>query len=254
MKQRSLLRALACYYPKSIREEFDFGGLMAGRIPDNIQKVLICLDFDDEVLPLAIKTHPDIIITHHPFFFGTPVHVMKEDPIKKKLYENVLKNSLCVYSLHTNFDAGHPGMNDALAEALELTDVVEVKESPMMRGGRLKEPMEVHEFAKYAKEKLNVDYGLLIACGKQTIETVALIGGGGWHDNKLAQEKGFDIYISGDIPHHGRRDVVLRHYNYLDLPHEIENIFVDRMKRTLLEIDPSLEIVECVHEKLPEVI
>ena len=69
--------------------------------------------------------------------------------------------------------------------------------------------------------------------------------------NENAQKEGYDIFISGDIPHHGRREVVLRKYNYLDLPHEIEKIFMPQMEETLLSIDPTLEIVKVDHEELP---
>ena len=42
--------------------------------------------------------------------------------------------------------------------------------------------------------------------------------------------------------------------NYLDLPHEIEKIFMPQMKKLLLEMDDSLEIIIVDHEKLPKVI
>ncbi|OPZ35362.1 MAG: putative GTP cyclohydrolase 1 type 2 [Tenericutes bacterium ADurb.BinA155] len=254
MKQRSLLRALACYYPKSLREPGDFGGLMAGRIPNDVHKILLCLDFDDEVWDLAARERPDLILTHHPFIFGTPAKVLKADPIKKALYKKIIANGFCVYSIHTNFDAGTPGMNDALVAALQLQNVRHLEGSTMARGGDLPAPMEVHDFARYAKNKLGVSYGLLIAKGKPTVQSVAIIGGGGWFENELAQKLGYDIYISGDMPHHGRREVVLRHYNYLDLPHEIEHVYMAQMKKTLLLIDPTLEIVTVDHEQLPEVI
>jgi hypothetical protein len=57
------------------------------------------------------------------------------------------------------------------------------------------------------------------------------------------------------IAHHGRREIVLRHYNYLDLPHEIEKAFMSRMTKTLLNIDQTLTISSVDHEqRLPEVI
>jgi len=254
MKQRSLLRALACYYPKALKEPGDFGGLMAGRIPSNIHKVLLCLDFDDEVWDFAYQQRPDLIITHHPFIYGTPVKVMKADPIKKDLFKRIVSNGFCVYSIHTNFDAGTPGMNDALAMSLGLSNIRMLEGSKMARGGDLSSPMEVHEFAKYAKERLGVSYGLLIPFGKAMVSSIAIVGGGGWYLNGLAQKLGYDIFISGDIPHHGRRDLMLRHYNYLDLPHEIERAFMPQIKKVLLVIDPTLEIVIIDHEKLPEVI
>ena len=66
--------------------------------------------------------------------------------------------------------------------------------------------------------------------------------------------EGYDIYISGDTPHHIRRDVISYKYNYLDVSHEVERIFMSQMKKILLEIDPSLDVVIINHEELPELI
>jgi putative NIF3 family GTP cyclohydrolase 1 type 2 len=95
------------------------------------------------------------------------------------------------------------------------------------------------------KATFGVSYGLLIAAGKPMISSVAMIGGGGWMENVNAQAEGYDIYLSGDCPHHGRREIVLRHYNYLDLPHEIEKAFMTRMTKTLLNIDQTINYYIC---------
>jgi dinuclear metal center YbgI/SA1388 family protein len=254
MNTKALLRKLASYYPQRLRESYDYGGLMVGKLPLETRSVFLCLDFDDEILSLALEKKPDLIITHHPFFFGSKAKILKEDPVKAALYEKMVAAKLCLLSYHTNFDAAKEGMNDELAEKLGLVDVKPLETAPMARGGWLKEPMEIHDFAKEAKTRLGVNYGLLIAAGKQEIRSVALIGGGGWMENLNAQNEGYDIYLSGDCPHHGRRQIVLRHYNYLDLPHEIEKAFMSRMTKTLLNIDQTLTIFSVDHEQLPEVV
>ena len=75
-----------------------------------------------------------------------------------------------------------------------------------------------------------------------------------YRDYVIALEEGCDIYISGDAPHHVRRGIVTDNFNYLDMPHEIEHIFMPQMKKVLLGIDSSLEVITFDHEKLPEVI
>jgi putative NIF3 family GTP cyclohydrolase 1 type 2 len=145
-------------------------------------------------------------------------------------------------------------MNDALAEALGLKDIYSPMKDMMMRIGTLDRPMDVASFAIFAKERLCVDYGLLINEGSKEIRKVGIIGGGGSRSWKIAKEEGCDLYISGDAPHHVRREIVNAHFNYLDLPHEIEKIFMPTMKEILLELDPSLEIKTVDHEKLPKVI
>ena len=255
MKTRALLSRLSKRFPKRIAKmNHDFVGLMAGTLPEDVHKILLCLDFDEEVFTIAKEIKPDLILTHHPFIYGPKAKILKYYPLKKALYDEVNENGLTIYSMHTNFDTGKGGMNDALSEALCLADVYAPEKEPMMRIGYLKEEMEVNAFAKYAKERLNVDYGLLIAKGNPMIKKVAIIGGGGSRDYPVAIEEGADIYISGDAPHHVRREIISYKYNYLDLPHEIEKIFMPQMKKLLLEMDDSLEIIIVDHEKLPKVI
>lgn len=252
---KSLLAKLSKKFPKHLaKKHHDFVGLMAAKLPVNVQRIYLCLDFDQSILEDAKAFKPDLIITHHPLVYGTRSRVFKRDAAKKDLVLHLDAINMPVYSFHTNFDEGKDGMNDALAGKLELVDVAPLKGDPMARGGRLVKPMEVHEFAALATKQLNADYGLLTAAGVKTVERVALVGGGGSRSWKVAKDEGYDIYISGDAPHYVRRDVILNDFNYLDLPHEIEAVFMEQMKKLLLEMDPSLEI-KCVnHEKQPIVI
>ena len=255
MNTRLLLRQLAKRFPKRYAKmNHDYVGLMTGKLPEEVHKIILCLDFDLEVLPLIKENVPDLIITHHPFIYGTKYQVFKFDKRKEDLCREIDALGVPVYSIHTNFDTGKDGMNDALAEALELTNVYAPEKEIMMRIGELKEAMPVEEFAKFAKAKLNVDYGLLIDEGKPIVKKVGIIGGGGSRDWPVARDEGCDIYISGDVSHHIRRDIVNEKFNYLDLPHEIEKIFIPQMKKILLSIDPTLEVLMVDHEELPKVI
>ena len=255
IEMKKLLRALAKRFPKKYAKVYhDRVGLMTGKMPDKVSKILLCLDFDHEVLPYVKEFNPDVIITHHPFIYGTKALVCKHDEYKRNLVDIIDKMNIPVYSYHTNFDSGKGGMNDALSAALGLTNVYQPEKEICMRIGYLKEPMNVEEFARFAKKQFNVSYSLLINKGKDMVQKVGIIGGGGSRDFKVAMEEGCDIYISGDAPHHVRRDINLLGFNYLDMPHEIEKIFMPTMKNILLELDPSLEILTVDHEILPKVI
>ena len=250
-----ILRKLAKSFPKRIAKmNHDHVGLMTGKKPDKVQKIFLCLDLDWEVLPLVKEYKPDVIITHHPFIYGTRAMVLKHDENRRMLVEEIDGLGIPVYSFHTNFDTGKGGMNDALSNALGLKNIYAPEKDPMMRIGELETPLSAVEFAKKAKTVFNVSYALLINSGAEIIKKVGIVGGGGSRGWRLAQEEGCDIYISGDAPHYVRRDVVNANYNYLDMPHEIEKIFMPTMKNILLDIDPTLEIMTVDHEKLPQVI
>ena len=255
IEMNKVLRRIAKDFPKRYaKANHDRVGLMTGKKPDKIQKVFLSLDMDWEVLPLVKEFKPDVIITHHPLIYGTRARVLKADESKRQLVEEIDRLGIPVYSFHTNFDTGKGGINDSLAEALGLTNIYAPEKDIMMRIGELPNQMEAVEFAKKAKTDFHVDYALLINSGAKNIKKVGIVGGAGSRGWRLAREEGCDIFISGDAPHHVRRDIVNAQYNYLDMPHEIEKIFMPAMKKILLEVDPTLEIKTVDHEKLPKVI
>lgn len=259
MKTRVLLSKLAKKFPKSIAKKYhDYVGLQFGKLKEDTNTILLCLDFDDIVFEKAKEiidfNKIDLVISHHPFIYGTFKKVLKNDQVKFNLIKKLEKYNLPIYSYHTNFDEGIDGMNDALAKELGLLNIEQLESIPMARGGYLKEEMDIISFSKYAKEKLDVSYGELLNFGKDKIKSVAIVGGGGRHYYLDAMNEDYDIFISGDIPHHGRRGVVLNKYNYLNLPHEIERIFMKQMKKILLDIDSNLNIIVIDHEELPTLI
>ncbi|MFA7378515.1 MAG: Nif3-like dinuclear metal center hexameric protein [Erysipelotrichia bacterium] len=257
MKTKALIRKLATRFPKRLADKGDHIGLMTGQLKEETRTIVVCLDFDEEVMHRIEQLenpNVDLILTHHPYLYGTRYRVFKSDEIKKRLTEKVDALKIPIYSMHTNFDSGKDGMNDALASALGLLDVKPLETAPMARGGRLRTKMKVENFAKEAAQLLKVPYGLLTSAGKQEIQTVAIIGGGGSYFYQNALLEGYDLYISGDAPHHVRRDIIARKYNYLDLPHEIERIFISQMSKILQEMDSDLEIIAINHEETPKVI
>lgn len=255
MDTKKLLTILGKKFPKKYAELYhDYIGLMVGKLPNEVHRILLALDYDETILEDTIAFKPDLILTHHPFIYGKKKEVLEADPKKAKLYKYLEEHNLPIYSMHTNFDTGKDGMNDALADALCLHNIYAPTSDITMRIGELDKEMDIFEFARYAKEKLHVNYGLLLKNNDKPIKKVGIVGGGGYGEWEIAMKEGCDIYISGDCSHHIRRGIIRYQYNYLDLPHEIEKIFVYQMEKILHHIDPSLEIKIIDHEKEPLVI
>ncbi len=255
LNTNTLLYHFGSDFPKWIAADWgDYVGLMVGPLPRVLNRVLITLDLEylhqDELLALK----PDLILTHHPFIYGSHATILKKDE-RKKAYVTWLKaHNIAVYSLHTNFDQGRGGMNDSLARQLGLHNIHPLERDPMARGGRLDSPMTMDAFARFVKQTFHVDAGWYIAEGSPMIKRVAIVGGGGSRSYVHAQAEGYDVFLSGDAPHHVRRSIVNDHFNYIELPHEIEQIFLPVMRDYVLALDPTLVVLTPFHQTFPRML
>lgn len=255
LKTAKLLHAFGKDFPKRLAEPYgDFVGLMCGKLPVSLNKIVVVLDLEWINLEEIIHEKPDLVITHHPFIYGSRNQVLKHDPIRKKMVITLEKNRIPVYSLHTNFDAGHGGMNDAIAKVIGLIDIAPLKGDVLARGGRLPKPIEIKAFAAMVKQKLKLPYVHLIAEGKTMVERVALIGGGGAKYYPTAIDEGYDVFLSGDSAHHVRRGIVNARFNYIEIAHEVESIFIPTMASYLKQLDPTLSIVSRFVQAYPTLI
>lgn len=94
-------------------------GLALGTLNKEVHKVLVTLDVTDAVVDEAIANKCELIIAHHPPIFAKLSNLRTDNP-QGKLYEKIIKNDIAVYAAHTNLDVAPGGVNDLLADALQL--------------------------------------------------------------------------------------------------------------------------------------
>lgn len=116
--------------PKRFAVEDDPIGLQVGRLNEETGKVLVTLDVNEEVVDEAIEKGAKLIIAHHPPLFRKLKHVRTDLP-QGRVIQKCLKHDISIYAAHTNLDVAPDGVNDLLAEALELEqcEVMEVTHS-----------------------------------------------------------------------------------------------------------------------------
>lgn len=113
--------------PKHLAIPDDKIGLQLGSLQKPIDHVLVALDITDEVVDEAIAAGVDLIIAHHAIIYR-PLQQLRTDTPAGKLYEKLIKHDIAVYIAHTNLDVAVGGVNDWLAEALELRDTAVLAE------------------------------------------------------------------------------------------------------------------------------
>lgn len=94
-------------------------GLAIGTLNKPVANVLVTLDVTHEVVDEAIAKGCELIIAHHPPIFMKLSNLRTDNP-QGALYEKCLKNDIAVYAAHTNLDVAPGGVNDLLADALQL--------------------------------------------------------------------------------------------------------------------------------------
>lgn len=108
--------------PKSFAEEWDNPGLQIGDSNNKVSKILLSLDFTEDVLNEAISENCNLIINHHPFIFNSIKNVTTNND-NSKLIIKAIKNDISVYAAHTNLDNINNGLNWIVAKKLGLSNI-----------------------------------------------------------------------------------------------------------------------------------
>lgn len=107
------------FAPKGYAMEGDKIGLQIGRLNKPVENVMIALDVLEEVVDEAVEKNVQLIIAHHPIIFR-PLQKIATETATGRIIEKLIKYDIAVYAAHTNLDITPGGVNDWLAEALQL--------------------------------------------------------------------------------------------------------------------------------------
>ncbi|VDG20523.1 Nif3-like dinuclear metal center hexameric protein [Lactiplantibacillus mudanjiangensis] len=110
------------FAPLKLKWHHDPTGLQIGDPQQEIHKVLVTLDVRPEVVDEAIAVGADMIFAHHPVMFRPADNLDYQEP-QKAMYGKIAAHHILVYAAHTNLDCAEGGMNDWLAQALQLQHV-----------------------------------------------------------------------------------------------------------------------------------
>jgi dinuclear metal center YbgI/SA1388 family protein len=229
--------------PRELSCSWDNDGLMCCPNPDRVvKKALFTMDVTPEAIDRAIEGGYDVILSHHPLIFRGVKTLSGDFGIPARLIK-LIKNDIAVMSYHTRFDAVDGGVNDALADVFELTDVekIECEGIELMRVGYLPEELDIEHFVAVVSAKLGCEH-LNYATNSGKVHKLALVGGGGGSYIREAAASGADTYLSGEIGYHNLTDCKDYRINLVEAGHYFtERIALYNLSRFLTEADSSIE-------------
>ncbi len=236
MQVKDIYTYLDSIAPFDCAEAWDNVGLLIGSPSSSVSKILLSLDITDFVIDEAIENGVDLIITHHPVIFS-PLKSVDENSFVYKL----IKNGISVISSHTCLDIAENGVNDCLAKAVGLKNVIKTEDA-FLKIGEIPEISE-KEFANLLKEKLNtvVSYNKL---GKN-IKKVAFCSGAGGEYYALSKDLGADALLTGEAKYHEFIDAENAGITIFSAGHfETEIVVLDVLLKQLKEKFKNIEIIK----------
>ena len=213
-------QALYAWAPKDTAFPWDNVGQLLGDPSCKVERVLVALDITDAVVEEAIKKACQLIVAHHPVMNSKwlPVQTIRTDTLQGNLLLKILLNGLNAICMHTNLDLAAGGVNDALAERLELVDPAPFDEEGLCRAGFLKRPQTLKEFVSFVSEKLGCN-GIRYADAGKTVSKVAVGGGACSEYDAAAIAAGCDTFVTSDVTYHQFLDAKGKGINLIDAGH-----------------------------------
>jgi dinuclear metal center YbgI/SA1388 family protein len=117
-----------CCDPR-LAEPWDAVGLVCGDPDAEVDRVLLAVDAVPDTVAEAIDSSAQLLLTHHPLLLSG-VHGVPADDPKGALVHRMIRSGVAHYVAHTNADAASPGVSDALADRLRLTDLRPLEPHP----------------------------------------------------------------------------------------------------------------------------
>ena len=214
----NLAQVVAAFHalsPPQLAAGWDASGLVCGRAAAPVRHVHFAVDALAATADEAVEHGAGLLITHHPLLLRGAQFIPDTD-YKGHVLHTLIEGQCGLLGAHTNADAAIAGVNEALCDALNLTDrtalaepqtqELEGEEHPVGTGrvGTLPEPLTLRALSERLADALPATAGGLRIAGRpeQRISRVALCGGAGDSLFEAVRSVGADVYITADLRHH----------------------------------------------------
>lgn len=255
MKIKAFVNHILKRYPLDCQEKWDESGLLSffdqGQ---DITSCVICLDITENVVDQALRQNAQIIISHHPIFQKNPDHPInkKEQTIIKRLQDNQI-SCLC---LHTCYDNNKKGMNVVLAQILGFKNFHWFKNDINNEFIMIDLPcgMSVKQIANVFKTKVKHCQMFItnINDDSRLFRHLAICAGSGYDVLSKTFDGNLDssatLFITGDLKYHNWSTINQFSLCFLDVGHEVENIFVDTIDQYLKQRFHNIRITKIYSE------
>jgi dinuclear metal center YbgI/SA1388 family protein len=194
------------FAPARLAAEWDNLGLLIGDSTAQVERVMTCLTVTPESVAEAVERRASLMVTHHPFPFRAAKR-FTADNVAGRMFLDLVKAGIAVYSPHTAFDSGAQGINQRLAEGLKLRDVVPLitdAEDAAIGTGRTgrADGVTLQALAQRCAAFLKIAGVQVVGRPEQRVNRVGIACGSGGELLDAARQAGCDCLVTGETRFH----------------------------------------------------
>jgi dinuclear metal center YbgI/SA1388 family protein len=256
-----ICKALGQLAPVCLAAEWDNVGLLVGDRKSTVTHIMTCLTVTPETIAEAIDKQAGLIVTHHPFPFS-PVKTITTDTHIGTMLWQLAQAGISVYSAHTAFDSAAGGINQQIAEALNLKDIkplvpLDTPQSAATQGlgaGRsgTVEFASLAELVPSLKSVFNIESLHIAGDTERPLTKIGIACGSAGEFIRCASRQGCDVLITGEARFHtclearglGIAMILLGHY-------ASERFALDNLAATLADQFSELAVWASTDEEDP---
>ena len=236
---QDIYTALDKISPFELQERWDNSGLIVGDMSYDIEKIVLSIDIDEELL--LNSDEGVLFIVHHPLIFDG-LKSLDFSRYPSNLIKIMIEKSQSCIAMHTNFDKSH--LNRYVFEEI-LGFRAEESSDFLLTDYR---SWSSNELLAHIKDRLNLENIKMVA-PKESINSISLCTGSG---ASLIDSVKADCFLTGDIKYHDAMKAKSQNLMMIDIGHyESEMFFSELLARELKDL-PLLAII--THSKNPFII
>ncbi len=216
---------LDAFAPTRLAEDWDNVGLLVGDPIGQADRIMTCLTVTPESASEAVARQADLIVTHHPLPFRPLKRLTTQNTPSKLLWE-LIRAGVSIYSPHTGFDSASKGINQRLAERLELSEIrplIPMVDDPDSLGagrfGRLPNHFTLGQLVENIKQQFALEQVQFVGDPGDVVSNVAIACGSGGSFLEQARREACDTFVTGETTFHTCLEARASHISLVLLGH-----------------------------------
>ena len=235
-----ILQFIESIAPVELKMAWDNVGLLCGRSDKEVSTVLVALDPFPHVCDEAIQVGADLLVTHHPLIFEGLKAITPQTTVGQAVMK-LIANDITAINAHTNLDCAEGGVNDTLAQKLELREVSVIGSEHLLRAGNFESTLPA--FLEHIKAKLGCR-GLRYVDGGKAVSKVAVGGGSCGSELMEVIQAGCDTFVTADVKYNQFWDAKAYGINLIDAGHyQTENPICAVLAEKLQAAFPEIKVI-----------